>query len=195
MPSDSLTTLLINRASNQEPKITEALNKAVTKYGGHLDGLDYRLKGWNSTKRKIETEVAEKGYFETANGLYDLARYTSVSEPDQLVEHYNRVIKELEKKGYSVKRVKNTLGNVNAPYRGINCVLENPNGYKFELQFHTQQSLDIKEVNHKLYEKERLDDTSAEEKKKLRNQMAENARQIESPKNIDKIHSFDKIKV
>lgn len=35
--------------------------------------------------------------------------------------------------------------------------------YVFEFQFHTPESLVIKEVNHKLYEKERLKETSKEE--------------------------------
>lgn len=57
----------------------------------------------------------------------------------------------------------------------------------FELQFHTPQSLEVKEANHKLYEEARLAETSKEMKKKLTNQMIENASSIGVPNEIERI--------
>lgn len=56
-----------------------------------------------------------------------------------------------------------------------------------EIQFHTQSSMDIKEINHKLYEKLRLDTTPEEEKEILNDKMKKNNEHLIIPANIDKI--------
>ena len=44
-------------------------------------------------------------------------------------------------------------------------------GYNFELQFHTKESLEAKELAHKLYEKQRLPETPEKEKESLAREM------------------------
>ncbi|MGP1376827.1 MAG: hypothetical protein ACTTKS_04595 [Bulleidia sp.] len=81
----------------------------------------------------------------------------------------------------------NTFTKANTSYKGINTLIESKDGYVFELQFHTPQSLEVKEMNHKLYEEARLRDTPPERKRELLDMMSKNADVIEAPNEIEKI--------
>jgi hypothetical protein len=60
-------------------------------------------------------------------------------------------------------------------------------GYVFELQYHTPESIKVKEINHKLYEKQRLDSTPVARKEELNAQMIKNAASIPIPPSVEKI--------
>lgn len=64
-------------------------------------------------------------------------------------------------------------------------------GYTFEIQFHTPQSLEIKEKNHVLYEQARILDLSkqddAEKFAQLNKQMEKYSKQVSAPQRIDEI--------
>lgn len=190
----------------KEPKITADLQRAVENTGGELTGLDYRLKTESSYNRKVEKEIvdinkeaAKRGIKYSATqadavgNMRDVVRYTSLSSKETLVDDFNDIVKGLEKDGYSLVRVKNTF-KPDAPYKGINCILQDADGYCFELQFHTPQSFELKNgILHELYEKERLVTTSAAEKAVLQKQMKEISDSIVFPDNVDSISSFNNI--
>jgi hypothetical protein len=48
--------------------------------------------------------------------------------------------------------------------KGLNIAMKDKNGYKFELQFHTDESFDVKMMNHDMYKKRRhiLDKTEVD---------------------------------
>lgn len=183
-------------AVEKEPKISKDIQSSIKENGGELAGFQYRLKQLDSLERKVKTEIFDNNINveEALDRMYDNVRYTSISSVENMKDHYYNVISSLESKGYKLVRVKNTLANPNAAYRGINCVLEDANGYKFELQFHTQQSLDIKEINHKLYEEQRKDGISSSRFNELNEIMKENASSIDTPNGIEEIESFNKLK-
>lgn len=187
---------LYNEAKENEPKISNDLKLAVESTGGRLEGFDFRLKTEGSLLRKLQSEINVGGLSldQASSGLYDLVRYTSVADESTLVSHYHSLVENLSTKGYNIVRVKNTLKDPYASYRGVNTVIESPDGYKFELQFHTPKSLEIKEINHKLYEEQRLDTTSKERKAELAKEMSKNAMAIPTPKDIDDILAFNKLK-
>ena len=116
-----------------------------------------------------------------------MLRYTYVLPVESFADEFARIRQALEKAGYTVIKVKNTLGDASSAYRGVNTQFETPDGFKFELQFHTKQSLDVKERNHALYEEERLEDTPLERKWELRREMADNAAKIKTPPNIEEV--------
>jgi hypothetical protein len=71
----------------------------------------------------------------------------------------------LQEKGYNIIAVKNHWLNPYDPYQGVNVKILSPSEQKFELQFHTRESFDLKSGElHELYEKQRLiaDKTSSE---------------------------------
>ena len=184
---------MVSKAKEIEPKITKDLNEIVEANGGKLEGLDFRLKSEGSLSRKLESEMLEtkKSLEEVSNKMYDVVRYTSVSDNDNFTDHYNKVKADLESKGYEVVRVKNSMADNEASYRGVNTVVQNSDGQKFELQFHTKQSLEIKEINHKLYEEQRLDTTSERRKEELDFIMLTNAQGLIVPINAESIDIFD----
>lgn len=123
---------------------------------------------------------------ECAEKITDVLRYTNVSDPNYLVKDYFNFVDSFIEEGYNFIEVKNTFG-IAGPYKGINTLVSDNQGYIFELQFHTPQSLEIKEINHKLYEEWRLDTTSEKRKKELAIEMQKNAEEIKIPESVDKI--------
>lgn len=187
---DSATHAMTLRSSAmvREPATTSLL-ESLQRAGSALAGLDFRLKGQQSLARKIRTDshkldVSEK---EASDGINDVLRYTYVLPVESFADEFARIRQALEKAGYTVVKVKNTLGDASSAYRGVNTQFETPDGFKFELQFHTKQSLDVKERNHALYEEERLEDTPLEHKWELRREMADNAAKIKTPPNIEEV--------
>jgi hypothetical protein len=66
---------------------------------------------------------------------------------------------------WSLKGTKDDSG-----YRGINATFIAPNGQKFEVQFHTQESFKFKNDNHHLYEETRKPNISETRKQEIKNQ-------------------------
>lgn len=183
-------------AKNMEPEITADLSQIVEESGGELTGLEFRLKTKGSLERKVLSDMKLTGLSEkeVMERIYDNVRYTSLFNADSLVEGYRSIVEKLQKKGYNILRVKNTMGNESASYWGINTVVENPKGYKFELQFHTPQSFKVKqELNHSLYEEFRKEGTSLERKIELEGLMKEHNMSIKLPQDVSLIESYDKL--
>ncbi|MFV0379636.1 MAG: hypothetical protein ACK5KQ_02260 [Anaerorhabdus sp.] len=86
------------------------------------------------------------------------------------------------------------LGDINAPYRGLNIVVSTPDEYLFELQIHTPQSFKIKQANHILYEEKRLLEEGSDKWLKLDEQMLEKSRELIIDENVNLIESFDLLK-
>jgi len=148
------------KAERVEPEITEIVTSTVKEGGGEMEGLQYRLKSEESLERKIKSDAEEKGLTESeaAARITDSVRYTAVFGPDELVAGADRVQEQLAEQGYERydHKWKNYFGEKGA-YRGYNTVYVNSKtGQKFELQFHTRESLQRKEKVHKLYEEARV---------------------------------------
>ena len=81
------------------------------------------------------------------------------------------------------------------PYKGVNTIVTSPNGYKFELQFHTPESFEVKpDKNHPLFEEWRVLDPASTRAKELEKQMIENGNKITKPVDIRLIKAFSKLK-
>ncbi len=189
----------------QESSITTALKKVTEISGGELSGLEYRIKTPESFARKASNEVSEymllhpnTGYEEAykyaTSRMYDTVRYTMLAEPDNFFDTYYQTVYNLEKSGYTVSRVKNSLSNIYSSYRGVNTVITTPDGFHFEVQFHTPESLEVKNKTHILYEEARKTGTSTERKLELERQMQALTQNLVTPKDVDKILPFDTLK-
>jgi hypothetical protein len=76
-------------------------------------------------------------------------------------------------------------------YRGVNVVMKSDTGQKYELQFHTPKSLDVKErVSHPLYEKLRTT-TDPEEIAVLEKKIADAWGSVDLPKGIERVSLDD----
>ena len=185
---------ILMKARTVEPKVTSALKDAVSTTDAHLEGLDHRIKGKSSLIRKLATKSKAKGLTveEYAGKVTDVLRYTSVSGVDSFTDNYFRIIESLKEKGYNEIEVRNTLKDRDADYRGINTLIQTADGYVFELQYHTPESLKIKEINHKLYEEQRLPRTSKKRRQELNDQMIRNASKIKTPPGSERIKDMER---
>lgn len=177
---------VVKAATEAEPELTKTMQGLADKYGAEMVGLEFAVKSEDSLTRKVSAEVlATGGDPETiAKGKYDVNRYTMQGDEKNLASIANGTIGELRSQGYKVVELKNTLANEEAEYRGINMKLQDPNGVKIELQFHTAKSLEVKEINHKLYEEQREVTTSKARREELGKMMKANAKSIPTPDDI-----------
>ena len=179
---------LVEKSQKIEPTITADINNIATKAGGKLVGLENRLKSPSSIKRKIEAEVAD-GFSKSLslNKIRDAIRYTTVFKEGDFVTRYKAMQYFLAIKGYKTIIVKNTWKNDSA-YKGVNTFIQNEDGDVFEMQYHTQQSFDLKNgLLHKLYEQFRNPKTPFHEKEKLLLEMRKLSSKIKVPKGIELI--------
>ncbi|MDG6232030.1 minor capsid protein [Glaesserella parasuis] len=182
---------LRQKAIDVEPEITEKITEIISSVGAKTAGLEYRLKSLESLKRKVETEalagISEK---QAINSVKDVIRYTAILDVNNFVLQYDKIQSALEKQGYFTVVVKNTWKD-GAVYKGVNTfvtTLIKKDNVVFELQYHTQQSFDLKNgVLHNLYEQFRDPATPQDERKKLYEKMQILSSKLTVPKDIQKV--------
>lgn len=193
----SVASKLVSTAKEAEANITAILSDIAQKSSAKMEGLEYRLKSVESLTRKLETaaaasvEVGASANYADAlksesESVRDVLRYTFVTDEKKYTDSYDKAVKEMESKGYSLVKSKNTWEK-GSPYKGINASFKSPDGQVFELQFHTAQSLATKQATHELYEEFRLSTTSSSRKAELSSIMAEISDGIPTPNGVDKI--------
>ena len=154
-----------------EPAITDAVVGAVKEIGGTMYGLDNRRKFDKSLAKKAIADALDPtlkyngDVAKAAGDIKDSARYTAVFDSDNFSEGYKRVKDALEKMGIKEYRCKNFFtqyrdqdgseGKKIGEQKSVQCVFETPDGQKFELQFHTPESMAAKEVNHPTYKQKK----------------------------------------
>lgn len=164
-----------------EKEMTETLIDLANQHGGKMEGLAFRLKSLKSLARKIFAEKDDEHGGDAdaaAKSMSDVVRYTMTYNPDGYVDGVSAVVKDLQDKGYKL-RIKNYWEGGD-PYQGINVAAEHPSGVKFELQFHTPQSVTDKEEIHKVYEDYRTE-KDVRKRYKLYDSMVRMAKKIEVP--------------
>lgn len=183
-----LAEALHDRAERVEPALTKAMQDLAKAEGGELAGLAFRLKSEASTIDKIKADSIEKqiSAHDAANEISDEVRYTVVFDPADYVTHTRALLDDLKSRGYEINRFRNTWSDGGA-YKGINTQVVNKNGYRWELQFHTDESFKLKnDVNHKLYEQWRkIPDKSDPEAIRLDEQMTANANALANPPGVE----------
>jgi len=144
-------------AKGAEPGLTAAMKDVTAGLdGAHLEGLDFRLKTPESLLRKVATAVEQHGDLGRAlTESKDTVRYTVSSTPSTYTGDVRAVVSDLQGRGYEPVKWKNTWGNDG--YQGINSFWRDPaSGTRFEVQFHTPESFDLKMSTHDLYETARV---------------------------------------
>jgi hypothetical protein len=102
-------------------------------------------------------------------------------------------VERLKSQGLVLDRLKNTWGS--EQYKGINTQWLEPNsGVRFEVQFHTQASLEAKELTHEAYERirsitERTPETEREAEELEAFQSRANA-QVPIPPDVSVIEDY-----
>jgi hypothetical protein len=129
-----------------------------------LVGFEHRLKGKDRLTEKVIEAIEERGHsVEAALGMVkDAIRFTFVYPDDRYSDGVYADCERLKNVGFEPFDRKNSWDGLE--YKGVNGRWRVPGvGQIFEVQFHTQQSLDAKEETHGAYERLRtLPDDDAE---------------------------------
>jgi hypothetical protein len=122
--------------------------------GRHLAGLNHMLKGEDRLKEKIADELAAPGISvrEALGKVSDAVRYTFTYSPQRYADGIHADVVRLKAEGFELIKLKNLWAD--EQYKGINCQWRRPEtGLRFEVQFHTPESLEAKELTHEAYER------------------------------------------
>ena len=172
------------------------ISPQVTSVADNIDGArmqgypDFVLKGEDSLKRKLATDLAENpdlSLDEAVTGLRDSVRYTIEVPPGNYTDGVVRAVDDLRARGFENVTWKPTW-DVPDSYKGVNSTWRDPTtGHIFELQFHTPDSFNAKMATHKLYEAQRVSGVPADEVARLRVEQGETFRQVDSPPGTDRL--------
>lgn len=176
--------------AKREPAITGDLVAATQASGASLAGLEYRMKSPESLARKIATKHEAdptRTHAEIASSLNDVVRYTvtcpnSASTADQV----RQISGELAGRGWELRTLEHSHLQGN-PYRGVHAVYASPSGETVEVQFHTEQALQIKVATHIDYETYRNPDRSPEERASAREASARAWNALPIPPGLDEL--------
>lgn len=179
----------LENARRAEPGITDDMTDLASRNRGEMEGLDYRLKGEDSLKRKVATELLEDEYLDPADAvarMKDSVRYTMRFDGGDYSPSADAVMQQMSDRGYEQVSIKNTWGGDG--YQGINSAWKHPEtGQVFELQFHTKESFDAKMKAHDLYEEARLPGTTPERQRELNEQMSEIFKAVPRPEGASSV--------
>ena len=176
-------------AVEKEPRITRDMQEITAMTGGRMAHLAKCVKEEDSLRRKLDKLTKECSITpdEAIERFFDCVRYTNVSPNEGFTEHYRAFREELLNRGYVIVRVKNTLADPAMCYRGVNTYVQDPDGYWFEIQFHTDESYEALRANHKLYREQREVTTSSERKDEIARLMMDASSKVPVPEGCNAI--------
>ena len=122
--------------------------------GRQLAGLKHMLKGEDRLKEKIADELAAPGVSvrEALAKVSDPVRYTFTYSCRRYADGVRSDVDRLKTEGFELMKLKNLW--TEEQYKGVNSQWRRPEtGLRFEVQFHTQESLEAKELTHGAYER------------------------------------------
>jgi len=134
----------------------------------HLAGLDNMLKGEDRLKEKIADYLrAPDATVREALGMVpDAVRFTLTYGTERYADGVRADVDRLKAEGFELIKLKNLW--TDDQYKGINSQWRRPeSGLRFEMQFHTPESLEAKELTHKAYERIRGSWASPAERQEL----------------------------
>lgn len=177
------------KAKEVEPAITSDVVSAVSSSGSKMYGLENRMKQASSLAAKIGSDAKEDGvkFEDAAKSIKDCIRYTSVTDNKNFVKSYSETKQKLEDLGYQETRRKNFFKmykNGEVQHKSLQCTYRDPNGYEFEIQFHTPESQTAKELKLPLYNERRRAGLSESRKARLESAMHDLAEQVPYPDGI-----------
>jgi hypothetical protein len=120
-----------------------------------LAGLRHMLKGEDRLKEKIADELAAKPRQTSRQALENVAdpvRFTFTYCPQRYADGVQADVERLKAERFELIKLKNLWAD--EQYKGINSQWCRPEtGLRFEVQFHTSESLEAKELTHEAYER------------------------------------------
>jgi hypothetical protein len=164
----------------------------------HLAGLEHMVKGEDRLKEKLADAWHGRPGLTTGQVLGmvpDAVRSTLTHNAEHYAEGVLADVGRLKAEGFELIKLKN-LWHADQ-YKGINSQwLRSETGTRFEMQFHTPESLEAKELTHEAYERLRanaalpVDEQDLVEEQKLGNFQKRVNALIATPPGTDRIKDF-----
>jgi hypothetical protein len=152
-----------------EEKVNATLHEIKTEVPGcDLVGLKFSLKGEERFKEKVSDEVRAKpdrSIAEITERMPDAVRYTFQLNADRYVDGYWNLRHHLELSGSELLLSRNSWDSPD--YKGVNTRWLGPDGQVFEVQFHTPESYQAKQLTHTAYERLRTENAPGAERPEL----------------------------
>jgi hypothetical protein len=138
--------------------------------GRRLAGLEHSLKGKDRLTEKVDQWMSAQADLTAVDAISlvkDAIRYTFVYGEAAYSAGVRADCDRLESSGFTPVDRQNSWKD--DQYKGINSRWREPeSGMLFEMQFHTQESIDAKELTHPAYERIRDTKTPPDEVRQLR---------------------------
>jgi hypothetical protein len=158
---------------------------------GQLAGLEHMLKGEDRLKEKIAAAMEAPGVTvrEAIDLVPDAVRYTLTHDAGRYADGVLADVDGLKAEGFELIKLKN-LWHADQ-YKGINSQWRRPDtGLRFEMQFHTPESLEAKELTHGAYERMRGQTVSSTEELELEGFQRRVNALLATPPGTDRIKDF-----
>ena len=115
---------------------------------------------------KLTARYPERGSQQLASAIHDGIRYTFIFDPPHYVASVSAAEQKLAADGYQLQLRKPSWDDPD--YKGVNSRWLDPGtGARFEVQFHTPESWEAKQLTHGIYEKLADPRTPAEQRSRL----------------------------
>jgi hypothetical protein len=155
----------LDRVRSAEKAVSPALREVEAVVpGASLVGFENRLKGEDRFKEKVAEELYAKpgrSVTEITDRMPDVVRYTCEFSGDGYVAGYWAMRESLTERGYKLLLSRNSWED--DEYNGINTRWMTADRQRFEVQFHTPESFQAKQLTHHAYERLRaMGSTGAE---------------------------------
>jgi hypothetical protein len=160
--------------------------------GRWLAGLKNMLKGENRLKEKIADALNARPELTIRQALSivpDPVRFTFTYSTERYTAGVRADVERLTAEGFELIKLKNLWAD--DQYKGINSQWRRPEtGLRFEMQFHTPESLEAKELTHKAYERIRSSSVTSAERDELEDYQRRVNVLIASPPGVTEINDF-----
>jgi len=164
---------------------------------GELFGYEHRLKSEAKIAEKIMRELEEKSekldgdVIAASQEIKDAVRYTVHFKDEDFGDRAQGIVDTLRDEGATIN-VKNTWPPESGKaYKGINAQVTQPDGLRYEIQFHTENSQAVKDKMHKIYEQQRVLPNDSPEWMTLENEMAALSRDLPVPTGAVEVFEID----
>jgi hypothetical protein len=185
---------IFNSAVEREPDTTDMMKDIASSTDGNAVDLAFRLKKEERIAEKIAGKMADDPDLtakEAGAKITDSLRYTITYDPENFVDNVAESQKMLDSEGYEPIKMRNYFGeNQKGGYQGYNTVWRDSEGNNVELQYHTEESKNIKDVNHLIYQKARIE-PDVDKAGKMVQEMDDNWKDFKPPANYKDLPTIE----
>jgi hypothetical protein len=158
----------------------------------HLAGLEHMLKGEDRLKEKAADVLLVEPDLTAGQALAkipDAVRFTLRYSQEHYADGVLSDVQQVKGEGFELVKLKNLWEKEH--YKGINSQWRHPDtGLRFEIQFHTPESLEAKELTHGAYERLRRPGISQAEREELEAYQKQVNELIATPAGAAEIEEF-----